>query len=107
MKLRARRIADFIGQYYVRLGKCELIIFSAGIGENAPEYRKLVLDDIIPALDIKINRKKNDAALGVESLISTEDSPIKVAVIPTDEEVMIARDSYKIYQESKGAKDAI
>jgi acetate kinase len=107
MKLRARRIADFIGQYYVRLGKCELIIFSAGIGENAPEYRKLVLDDIIPALDIKIDRKKNDAALGVESLISTEDSQIKVAVIPTDEEVMIARDSYKIYQENKGAKDAI
>ena len=97
MKLWARRVADFIGQYYVRLGGCDLIIFSAGIGENAPDYREIVLDNITEALGVRYS-KDLDAQMvgGKEGLISTPDSKIKVAVIPTDEEVMIARDAYNI-----------
>lgn len=96
MQLWARRIADFIGQYYVRLGGCDLIIFSAGIGENAPEYREMVLENIKEALHVKYNKELNNNTRGNEALISTEDSAIKVAVIPTDEEVMIARDAYNL-----------
>jgi len=96
MKLWGRRVADFIGQYFVRLGGCDLIIFSAGIGENASEYRKLVLDRISEALHIEIDEKENGKLIGKEGLISTKNSAIKVAVIPTDEEVMIARDAYSI-----------
>ena len=97
MKLWARRVADFIGQYYVRLGGCDLIIFSAGIGENAPDYREIVLDNITEALGVRYSKDLDTQMVGgKEGLISTPDSKIKVAVIPTDEEVMIARDAYNI-----------
>lgn len=97
MKLWARRVSDYIGQYFVRLGGCDLIIFSAGIGENAPTFRKIVLENISEALNIKIDFDKNNMAVGgKEMLISLESSKIKVAVIPTDEEVMIARDAYNM-----------
>ena len=97
MKLWARRVADFIGQYYVRLGGCDLIIFSAGIGENAPDYREVALNNIKEALGVNYDPKLNAEMFGgKEGIISTPDSKIKVAVIPTDEEVMIARDAYNI-----------
>ncbi len=95
--LWARRVADFIGQYYVRLGGCDLIIFSAGIGENSAFYRKLVLDNVKEALGITYSDEKNKSLFGgKEGLLSNEDSKIKVAVIPTNEEVMIARDAYNM-----------
>ena len=89
-----RRIADFIGQYFVRLGGCDLIIFSAGIGENEPRTRRDVAHLIEEALGVKIDEELNMSLHGKEALISTPDSKIKVVVIPTDEEVMIARDAY-------------
>lgn len=92
--LWARRVADFIGQYFVRLGGCDLIIFSAGIGENSPLFRKLVLKRVQDALNLKIDYALNETIHGKEALISLPDNKIKVAIIPTDEEVMIARDAY-------------
>ena len=91
-----RRICDYIGQYYVRLGGCDMIIFSAGIGENEPRTRRDVCRQLYPAFGVKINEELNSTIHGKEMLISTEDSKIKVAVIPTDEEVMIARDAYEM-----------
>ena len=91
-----RRIADFIGQYFVRLGGADLIIFSAGIGENEPRTRRDVCHLIHDALGVEINEELNMSIRGKEALISTENSRIKVAVIPTDEEVMIARDAYNM-----------
>lgn len=93
-KLFIRRIADFIGQYYVRLGGADIIVFSAGIGENSPITRKQVVDEIKDALHVEIDEKENENLRGKEGIISTKNSDIKVAVIPTDEEVMIARDTY-------------
>ncbi len=95
-KLFIRRIADFIGQYFVRLGGADLIIFSAGIGENEPRTRKEVVDQIHDALGVEIDEELNSTIHGKECLISTPNSKIKVAVIPTDEEVMIARDAYNM-----------
>ena len=95
--LWARRVADFIGQYYVRLGGCDLIIFSAGIGENSALYRKLVLENIKEALGVEYSDEiNNELHGGKEGLLSTPNSKIKVAVIPTNEEVMIARDAYEM-----------
>jgi len=91
----ARRIADFIGSYFVRLGGCDLIIFSAGIGENAPYFRKEILKRVEEALGLSIDYELNETIRGKEALISKKDSKIKVAIIPTDEEVMIARDCYE------------
>ena len=96
-RLFIRRIADFIGQYYVRLGGADLIIFSAGIGENSPYYREKVCEEIGSALGVEIDKKLNAGIRGEEALLSTPNSKIKVAVIPTDEEVMIARDTYAYY----------
>ena len=93
--LYARRVADYIGQYYVRLGGADLIIFSAGVGENAPIYRKEILQRVEEALGLSIDYSKNDQIRGEEALISKPDSKIKVAILPTDEEVMIARDCMK------------
>ena len=95
-KLFIRRICDFIGQYYVRLGGCDMIVFSAGIGENDPRTREKVCEGIHDALGVCIDNELNYKSRGVEQLISTKESKIKVAVIPTDEEVMIARDAYKM-----------
>ena len=92
--LYVRRICDFIGQYFVRLGGCDMIIFSAGVGENEPRTRKAVINQLYPSLGVKLDEEANNSARGVEKIISAKDSKILVAVIPTDEEVMIARDAY-------------
>lgn len=95
VKLFARRVADYIGQYFVRLGGADLIVFSAGIGENSGYFRRLILQDCEEALGLKIDYRKNEPLRGKEELISLPESKIKVAVIPTDEEYMIALDCYK------------
>ncbi|MBR0294843.1 MAG: acetate kinase [Bacilli bacterium] len=93
-KIFNRRIADFIGQYYVRLGGCDLIIFSAGIGENEPRTRKAVCELLHDALGVEVDEEVNATLRGKAGVISKPTSRIKVVVIPTDEEVMIARDAY-------------
>lgn len=95
-RLFIRRIADYIGQYYVRLGGCDLIIFSAGIGENSDYYREKIVEAIAPALHVEIDKKINGGLRGKDALLSTKNSAIKIAVIPTDEEVIIARDACKL-----------
>jgi len=91
-----RRIADYIGQYFVRLGGADLIILSAGVGENAGYYRAQILEQIKDALKITYDAELNLPLRGKTAILSLPDSAIKVAVIPTDEEVMIARDTYRI-----------
>ena len=95
-QLFIRRIADYIGQYFVRLGGADLIIFSAGIGENEPRTRRDVCKELKEALGVEIDEELNSTIHGKECLISTPNSKIKVAVIPTNEEVMIARDAYNM-----------
>lgn len=91
-----RRIADYIGQYFVRLGGVDLIIFSAGIGENSAYFRSQIIKEISSALDVKIDENLNENSRGVNVLLSTSDSKVKIALIPTDEEVMIARDTFEL-----------
>ncbi len=95
-KMFIRRICDFIGQYYVRLGGCDLLIWSAGIGENEPRTRRDVCKELYPSLGTVLNEELNAQIHGKEALISAPESKIKVVVIPTDEEVMIARDAYNM-----------
>ena len=77
-----------------------MIIFSAGVGENSGYFRKAVLDNVKDALHLDIDEKTNEKIHGEEAIISTPNSAIKVVVIPTDEEVMIARDCMKAYERS-------
>ena len=89
-------IVNYIAKYYVELnGRIDALAFTAGVGENAPHVRRMVIDRL-QCLGFKIDREKNDEIrFGKEGIISAVDSKIPVYVIPTDEEVMIARDTYK------------
>jgi acetate kinase len=91
------KIVNYIAEYYLELGGADAIVFTAGVGENSKDTRKAIVDKLAP-LGIKIDEEKNNIR-GEEALISTEDSSVKVYVIPTDEEVMIARDTYKFINE--------
>jgi len=91
IEVQAKRIVDYIASYYVYMGGADAIVFTAGIGENAKTTRSNIINRL-SALGAKIDEERNDCR-GVEKLISTDDSKIKVYVIPTNEEVMIARDT--------------
>lgn len=104
-KMFTNRIIEYIAKYYVELGGCDAIVFTAGIGENSIHTRREVLDGLA-ALGVKIDEEANDCR-GVERLITTEDSAIPCYVIPTDEELMIARDTYALYQEKEKEKELI
>jgi acetate kinase len=93
--LHVNTVANYIGMYFVELGGADAIVFTAGVGENDPEFRQSVIEKIGPALGIKLNSDLNKKR-GEEILISTPDSKIKVYVIPTNEEVVIARDTIKL-----------
>lgn len=89
-----QRIVDYIAQYYVRLGGADVIAFTAGVGEKSPILRKLVCEKLA-CLGVKIDEEKNKVR-GELTKISTDDSKVAVYVIPTDEELMIARDTLEL-----------
>ena len=89
-----QRIVDYIAQYYVRLGGADVIAFTAGVGENSPILRKLVCEKLA-CLGVKLDEEKNNVR-GKLTKISTDDSKVAVYVIPTDEELMIARDTLEL-----------
>lgn len=95
---QAKMIADYIGAYYLTLNGCDAICFTAGIGENAGETRRLVAEKIT-ALGVELDYEKNSTR-GHESVISTSNSKIKLLLIPTNEEVMIARDTVRLMKNS-------
>jgi len=94
LDIQYKRIADYIGSYYVLLGGIDAIVFTAGIGENSPRCRQQVIRRL-GVLGVKIDEEKNNVR-GEEILISTPDSKIKVFIIPTDEELVIARDVMRL-----------
>lgn len=94
LDLQYKRIADYIGSYYVLMGGIDAIVFTAGIGENSPRCRQSVIDRI-QVLGAKINPEMNKLR-GKEAILSTEDSKVKVLLIPTEEELMIARDTVRV-----------
>jgi acetate kinase len=89
------RIKKYIGSYAAALGGIDVLIFAGGIGENGPETREAVCSNL-EFLGIKIDKSKNDNLRGKEMIISTDDSPVKVMVVPTNEELVIAKDTQKI-----------
>ena len=93
-KMYVRRIINYIAMYYFELGGVDAIAFSAGVGENSIRTRKDILEGL-GVLGIVPDYEANNTR-GEEILITTEESKIPVYVIPTDEEVMIARDSYNL-----------
>lgn len=94
MNVYVHSLLRFIGGYIAVLGGVDAIVFTAGVGENGSIVRKLVVDRLA-YLGIKLNEENNNKR-GQTLEISTSDSKVKVFVIPTDEELMIAKDTMRL-----------
>lgn len=94
-----RGIQKYIGAYAAIMGGLDILIFTAGIGENSADLREKVLEGL-EFLGIKIDKDRNKVR-GKEAIISTDDSKVKVLVIPTNEEIVIARDTMDLVSNQK------
>lgn len=93
-EMYVNRIVNYIAMYFVEMGGADAIVFTAGVGENSISTRKQIVDKLA-VLGIKLDEDANNIR-GEERRITTDDSTVPVYIIPTDEEVMIARDTYSI-----------
>ena len=92
------QIAQYIGSFYIALGGCDGIVFTAGLGENQPALREKVCE-YLECIGVKLDKEfNNKARLGVTGTLSTPDSAIRVELIATDEEMVIARDTKAIVE---------
>ncbi len=98
MQMYSYRIRKYIGSYAAAMGGVDIITFTGGIGEYAHYIRKDACEGL-GFMGVEIDKDKNEAALGTESVISTNNSKVTVMVVPTDEELMIAGDTKKIVTE--------
>jgi len=94
LDMYAYRVKKFIGSYAAAMGGVDTIIFTGGIGENSPEVREKVCSEM-EYLGLNFDTKKNDVK-GEECVISADDSKVRVIIIPTDEELVIAQDTKAI-----------
>ena len=90
-KMYVRRIVDYIAKYYVEMEGCDAIVFTAGIGEKAIDTRRDIINEL-GVLGVTLDEEANNVK-SEERLISAKDSKIECWIIPTDEELMIARDT--------------
>ena len=95
LDMYAYRVKKYIGAYTAAMNGLDILIFTGGIGENSVLVRKMVCDEL-SYLGIKLDNEKNKQAIGKQAIISTDDSKVKVVVIPTNEELMIALDTEQI-----------
>jgi len=89
------RIKKYIGQYAAAMGGVDVIVFTGGAGENQWEVREGATKGL-EFLGVKMDKEKNHSIRATEAIISEEDSPVTVCVIPTDEELMIATDTLEL-----------
>ncbi|MEM5948837.1 acetate kinase [Spirochaetia bacterium 38H-sp] len=96
-KIEAYRIRKYVGAYMAALGRVDAIVFTAGVGEKGPITRQMALEGL-ENLGIKLDPERNKASMtrNAETIISTDDSPVKVFVIPTDEEMVMTEDTYAL-----------
>ena len=97
LKMHAYKVKKYIGAFYAVLGTVDAICFTAGVGENGSDYRAEVLSNL-EGLGIVLDENRNgkDFKRGEVNLISAENSKVKVYVIPTNEELMIAKDTERL-----------
>ncbi len=89
------RARKYIGAYLGGMGGADAVVFTGGIGENSPEIRARICESLEWA-GLKIDSARNQQMVGREGLISTDDSKLLAYAIPTDEELLIARDTVRV-----------
>lgn len=95
MQMYNYRIKKYVGAYTAAMGGCDIIVFTAGVGENQAGMREGVCRDM-EWMGVKLDTELNNRIRGEEAVISAPDSRVKVVVIPTDEELMIATDTMEL-----------
>lgn len=94
------RLRKYIGSYAAAMNGVDVLVFTAGVGENSAIVRKAVCDNL-SYLGIEIDEELNKIRSGDARRISTPNSKVEVLVVPTNEELVIARDTYRIVEESQ------
>jgi acetate kinase len=94
MKVFAHKVRFYIGAYIAEMNGVDAIVFTAGLGENSANIRGVICAEL-GNLGIKLDLVRNNVR-GKETIISREDSKVAILLIPTNEELMIARDTYKL-----------
>jgi acetate kinase len=93
-------VKKHVASYAAIMGGVDAIVFTAGIGENSDSVRAAVTKGL-EFMGVKLDEGKNSGLRGKEAIISADDSKVKVMVVPTNEELMIARDAKRIAAEGK------
>ncbi len=96
VQLYVNRIINVMGGYYTQLGKVDAIVFTAGLGENDAKMRERILKRCELSMGLDIDYELNAATIGKEAKISRDGSRLAVYVIPTNEELVIARDTVRL-----------
>jgi len=89
------RVKKYIGFYTAAMNGCDVLVFTGGVGENDDDTRKGICEDL-DWLGFELDNEKNSSVKGKEAVISSERSRVKIMVIPTNEELMIAEDTLKL-----------
>ncbi|WP_319414752.1 acetate kinase [Marispirochaeta aestuarii] len=97
--MESYRLKKYVGAYAAALGRVDALVFTAGVGERGPQVRERVCKEM-EHLGIKVDMNKNTASMTryAETELSTPDSPVKVFVIPTDEELVMTEDTYALLE---------
>jgi acetate kinase len=98
MKMYAYRIRKYIGSYAAAMGGLDILIFTGGIGENDIQTRKNVCEGL-QFIGVDVDASKNENSRGEEQVISVDNVKVRVIVVPTNEELVIAQDTMKIVDE--------
>ena len=98
LKMFSYRVKKYVGSYAAAMGGVDVIVFTGGVGENDSNVRKNVCENM-EFLGLEFNQAANDGLRGKLADISTPNSKVKALVVPTNEELVIAQDAYKIIQE--------
>ena len=104
LRMFSERIRRYVGAYMVEMNGCDAIIFTAGVGENGPISRTMVCENL-DALGIELDEAANEATIrGKAGRISKPGSKVEVWVIPTNEELLLARDAVSVFRSNVGQR---
>jgi acetate kinase len=99
LEIYCYRLKKYIGSYVAAMGGLDALVFTAGVGENAPVVRQLTCENM-GFFGIEVDEARNKAAIGTQTDISAENSRARILTIPTNEELVIARDTIRIIQDN-------